>query len=77
MEEGKYMYQKEGTSIVHCPFCRGVILKCQGEHQHLLQKDATLTLRCPHCGRNIAIHSANGDLTVKASEESPASDGGR
>lgn len=61
----KYINLKD--ELVHCPFCRGVILKDFKIDPDT--KDISFVLRCPHCKNNIIIKIYKDKLVVEEPSE--------
>jgi len=76
MKKDEHKYTSRIHGIIHCPYCRGVILR---DYKKDIDKDEiSFRTRCPHCGKNttifikindgIIIQKENG-LTVKRVEK--------
>ncbi len=50
----KYINPKADGTIIHCPLCRGVVLKylkmCKGE-----KEEVVFLIRCPHCQQDLSV----------------------
>ncbi len=60
---GKYVCRNGGQVIIHCPFCRGVLMKCS-EHGEPRAGTLVMAMRCPHCRRDVTVVRADGKFTV-------------
>ena len=67
----KYFNKKRGQTILHCPNCRGVVIKLWKPGSKNSNCNAQLRLRCPHCQKNIFILYDHGKPTVSIVEEEP------
>lgn len=65
----KYVHKK--GEIMHCPFCRGVIMR--DFRLTSMQHDVSFMIRCAHCPRYVHIAVRDeGEITVEGEEENNA-----
>lgn len=54
----KKFIHTNGEKLVHCPVCRGVLLKVQ-KKKGTSENIALLSMRCPHCGKETKLEMKN------------------
>ncbi len=65
----KYVHKK--GAIMHCPFCRGVILRDLSLVS--TQDEVSFMIRCAHCPRHIHVAIRDGEeITIEGREDSDA-----
>jgi len=53
----------EKDKIIHCPHCRGVVLRdCKKDH---ITNEISFRARCPHCGKDVLIKLKDGAVIQK------------
>lgn len=62
----KYVHKK--GEIIHCPLCRGVILRdfqCDDKN-----KETIFVIRCPHCSCDVHVEvQASGEIFIEKKPE--------
>ena len=67
MSMGKEKYVNKENKIIHCPKCRGVILKhyqVDADRQNM-----NMVLKCPHCRENLKVTFTDSSVVVEKSEK--------
>ena len=53
----------EKDGIIHCPHCRGVVLR-NYKKDHVIN-EISFRARCPHCGKDVFIKLKDGAVIQK------------
>lgn len=60
-----------GSTIIHCPVCRGVVLKMETVKMSE-EKEGALVSRCPHCYESVTMRitrDGKGGVGIKVDSE--------
>lgn len=61
MVSSRYIHNRsKGPTLVHCPSCRGILVKTLNPKHCGIKQPFILFMRCPHCLKNVKMEMVEG-----------------